>query len=252
MSDYVRQLAEAVQALRQRPARFPNIELEATQHAQLITLLRIVWGTLPNYRVKDSSKESFMTMLLGHQPSESHLSLAFKTPRKRRLSEAERVELECSQGGRCALCGVLFAEKYSAQVDHIVPVSLGGADDIANFQLLCGACNIGKSNSLHWLMLMPFFDESSGNEPSASLRYAVLQRFSGRCVVDGCDRCSRDGEIRVAPFIPVSDGGRIIFDNLGTFCEDHYRERIEVQQKRARALLRSNQSATFQGFGFGR
>jgi HNH endonuclease len=252
MNDYVRQLADTVIALRDRPARFPNVEEEAAKHAHLIALLRIVWGALPNYRVKDSSKESYMATLLGHEPSESHLALAFRTQRRRRLTEDERVELECAQGGRCALCGTLFAGKTSAQVDHILPVSLGGADELANFQLLCGRCNIGKSNSLHWLMLMPFFDESAGNEPSATLRYAVLQRFAGRCSVEGCDRCSTDGDMHVFPFVPVSEGGRIIFDNLGVFCSDHFNEMIEIQNRRARAQLRSQQSPGFKGFGFNR
>lgn len=41
-------------------------------------------------------------------------------------------------GGRCVECGAPASE-----VDHIVPVSLGGADDIANVRSLCHACHAG-------------------------------------------------------------------------------------------------------------
>ena len=44
---------------------------------------------------------------------------------------------------RCELCGVPADEK-SLQVDHIVPRSKGGLDDIINLQALCYTCNARK------------------------------------------------------------------------------------------------------------
>ena len=41
---------------------------------------------------------------------------------------------------RCELCGI-SAEDKALQVDHIVPRSRGGADDITNLQALCDSCN---------------------------------------------------------------------------------------------------------------
>jgi len=46
---------------------------------------------------------------------------------------------------RCELCGT-SAEEKSIEVDHIVPKSLGGKDDIANYQALCYSCNASKLN----------------------------------------------------------------------------------------------------------
>ena len=46
---------------------------------------------------------------------------------------------------RCELCGI-SAEDKSLDVDHIVPKSIGGADDIANYQALCYTCNAQKNN----------------------------------------------------------------------------------------------------------
>ena len=49
---------------------------------------------------------------------------------------------------KCVLCGAA-PEVDSAvrlHVDHIVPRSKGGSNDISNLQVLCAECNLGKSN----------------------------------------------------------------------------------------------------------
>lgn len=46
---------------------------------------------------------------------------------------------------RCELCGV-DASKRALEVDHIIPKSLGGPDEIDNYQALCYKCNTNKGN----------------------------------------------------------------------------------------------------------
>lgn len=49
---------------------------------------------------------------------------------------------------KCVLCGAA-PEVDSAvrlHVDHIVPRSKGGSNDMSNLQVLCAECNLGKSN----------------------------------------------------------------------------------------------------------
>ena len=46
---------------------------------------------------------------------------------------------------RCELCGI-SAEEKSLEVDHIHPKSLGGKDDLFNYQALCYSCNASKGN----------------------------------------------------------------------------------------------------------
>ncbi len=46
--------------------------------------------------------------------------------------------------GKCAKCG----SENDLHVDHIIPFSLGGSNDIKNLQLLCKKCNLKKSNKI--------------------------------------------------------------------------------------------------------
>ncbi|MBL8021389.1 MAG: HNH endonuclease [Leptospirales bacterium] len=47
---------------------------------------------------------------------------------------------------RCVVCGRTAHDGIILHVDHITPRSLGGPDELDNFQTLCHLCNLGKSN----------------------------------------------------------------------------------------------------------
>ena len=64
---------------------------------------------------------------------------------RRPVSGTIRYEVLKRAKGRCELCGISNEEK-SLDVDHITPKSLGGRDDIANYQALCFTCNAQKNN----------------------------------------------------------------------------------------------------------
>lgn len=46
------------------------------------------------------------------------------------------------QRGKCASCGVDIRDSF--HLDHIVPLAIGGAHALGNFQLLCPPCNLSK------------------------------------------------------------------------------------------------------------
>lgn len=46
----------------------------------------------------------------------------------------------------CALCGGQIINMKDATIDHIVPISRGGGDEIANLQVAHLKCNLEKGN----------------------------------------------------------------------------------------------------------
>jgi hypothetical protein len=49
---------------------------------------------------------------------------------------------------RCEYCGVT-KEDTQLHLDHIIPVSKGGTDELDNIRVLCAECNLNKSDSIH-------------------------------------------------------------------------------------------------------
>ena len=68
--------------------------------------------------------------------------LATTTERKF-LTPAQRIRLACSQDYKCNICKKLLPSVWNA--DHIVPLHLGGSNDITNMQMLCALCHSNKS-----------------------------------------------------------------------------------------------------------
>lgn len=67
----------------------------------------------------------------------------------RRHNLARRARLATRQGMICPWCNrALPQDLAGTQVDHIIPVSRGGADDAWNLQLLHGRCNRAKGPKL--------------------------------------------------------------------------------------------------------
>jgi len=61
-------------------------------------------------------------------------------PRHGMVSDIEITEIIERQKGRCASCGC----KRRLEMDHIMPLALGGRGDKTNFQGLCKPCNSAK------------------------------------------------------------------------------------------------------------
>ncbi len=64
--------------------------------------------------------------------------------RRRKLSKAQRLNVYNLFGGRCAYCGKPIAYE-DMQVDHVVPLHNGGADNESNYFPACRMCNFYKS-----------------------------------------------------------------------------------------------------------
>ena len=179
--------------------------------------LRLFLRCLPNDRIKTQQIASFLELVLGRKPSDDLVVAVLPKVRSTNITEDERIFLETKQNLRCALCGRYLSEALEPHVDHITPVALGGTSELSNFQLLCRQCNLGKGKLVGWILGAPYLREDR-LQLSASLRYCVLRRDCGTCTMSECGTTALHSEMLVEPVIPVSSGGRMIFDNLGTVC----------------------------------
>jgi 5-methylcytosine-specific restriction enzyme A len=66
-----------------------------------------------------------------------------KEKRSRHISASVRVSVLHRDSYKCAFCG-RGAKQVQLEVDHIVPFSKGGSNDLSNLQALCIDCNRGK------------------------------------------------------------------------------------------------------------
>ena len=66
---------------------------------------------------------------------------------KRNVPAKVRVQVLDRDNSTCQLCGATIADGVKLHVDHIVPLSKGGTNELDNLQTLCQDCNLGKSDS---------------------------------------------------------------------------------------------------------
>jgi 5-methylcytosine-specific restriction protein A len=70
-----------------------------------------------------------------------------KTPRVPIPPEVKKYVFE-RNGYQCQSCQEIDLSAKKLQVDHIIPLKQGGANDFSNFQTLCAKCNREKSDKI--------------------------------------------------------------------------------------------------------
>jgi hypothetical protein len=81
------------------------------------------------------------------QLANAHAGLALDDdprPRRQPIPREIRQAVWERDGAACVECTATFDLQY----DHIIPVSRGGATNVANLQILCGDCNRAKSDAI--------------------------------------------------------------------------------------------------------
>jgi len=105
---------------------FENFDLEESQKDELIKMCS---SKLESYIKKRGIKKIF-----GHRTLASGV-----------ISGSVRYKVLLRAKNRCESCGISIKEK-ALEVDHIIPRTKGGKDELSNFQALCYTCNSQKSN----------------------------------------------------------------------------------------------------------
>jgi hypothetical protein len=134
-------------------------------------------------------------------------------------------EIRTAQGGRCAVCGILFEEPGEETLDHTVPFRIvGDVPDGANWQILCPACNSGKAECLSALQSLEALNwtyrDAVGNfvrTPSLRTRYVVLAQAGG-CEYTECTALPSTTKLMVQR---ISVTGLWVADNLHVRCQAH-------------------------------
>ena len=105
---------------------FEDFDLEESQKDELIKMCS---SKLESYIKKRGIKKIF-----GHRTLASGI-----------ISGSIRYKVLLRAKNRCESCGISNKEK-ALEVDHIIPRTKGGKDELNNFQALCYTCNSQKSN----------------------------------------------------------------------------------------------------------
>jgi len=85
----------------------------------------------------------------GYPVIDKNDQLTFSKVERRRWPTWVKPTLLSRDRNLCANCGLNFGELQGRiHIDHIVPLSQGGCNDIVNLQLLCSNCNTKKHNNL--------------------------------------------------------------------------------------------------------
>ena len=105
---------------------FEDFDLEESQKDELIKMCS---SKLESYIKKRGIKKIF-----GHRTLASGV-----------ISGSVRYKVLLRAKNRCESCGISNKEK-ALEVDHIIPRTKGGKDELSNFQALCYTCNSQKSN----------------------------------------------------------------------------------------------------------
>ncbi len=108
-------------------------------------ILEILQENLQNAQSPDPSEQPYdHDPLIKHPPIISDIPAPVGERHKRVIPQDVKIAVSARDGGRCRKCG----STQQLHFDHVIPVSRGGANTVANIQLLCGPCNRAKGASV--------------------------------------------------------------------------------------------------------
>lgn len=143
-----------------------------------------------------------------------------------KLAQNEFKKNNWSKIERCQICGYQFKSWTDSNLEHVLPLSLGGDDSPINWQLLCRQCNNEKSslfgiNSINRTIVFSDIKIFQYNTTETQLsnipknyRYLVIERDQRSCSL--CTNTHKDKKL----YVTIKNKDEIVnYDNLYTICE---------------------------------
>lgn len=155
--------------------------------------LHLIEGLLTLDEVTQGLKENCLV-----QHPSGHIVVPHGEARKRLLVNVQGVELQCS------LCGGAIASIEEATQDHVIPLSQGGPDALANIELAHRECNELKGNALpeQYPPMFPTPGESNGWRPPHFRNGRHVHSRHGR-------RTTHSRRQTVDPSLPIRGTGAV-------------------------------------------
>jgi len=99
------------------------------------------------------------------------------------LSRMERIELLVERDGPdCFLCGEEFGKNQKMTIDHWIPKSAGGSEDLDNLRLAHKICNVRKSDLIPQDdNTVPMRTPRAVKRKKGISRSEIMARFCGVC-----------------------------------------------------------------------
>ena len=115
-------------------------------------LLNSIFSTLPKIRRLEEKGYPFKweNLVALYVFDEDYQNYWFRKKKKTRqrthIPRGLRHEVFKRDNYTCQECGATKEDGAKLHIDHIIPVSQGGTDELDNLQTLCDKCNLNKSN----------------------------------------------------------------------------------------------------------
>ena len=115
-------------------------------------LLHSIFSTLPHTDTLSERGHPFKWehFLLMYVYDDEYQDCWFRKKKKQRkrthIPRGLRHEVFKRDNYTCQECGATKEDGAKLHIDHIIPVSKGGSDELDNLQTLCDKCNLNKSN----------------------------------------------------------------------------------------------------------
>ncbi len=91
---------------------------------------------------------SRLIITIGHAPEDVESGEVMQWIEREHIPKWAQRAVVARDRGRCAECGTDITNELreTPHVDHIIPLSQGGTNDLVNLQLLCSECNLSKGS----------------------------------------------------------------------------------------------------------